>query len=206
MKWKIRTVVLQNFSKKIFCSSVSHLVTTSDKSWIAKALTQYEKPLLRYAAWLLNERERARDVVQEVFLRLCKVSYERVGDHVAEWLFTVCRNLCLDIRESDCRQRRLDETQVIRVSDIVAEYAREPVERLQLLRQILSMIDTLPANQRELMYLKFHEGFTYKEISKLTGLSIGNIGFLIHTGMHTIREQVEAGESRVRSQLSGRSE
>ena len=92
------------------------------------------------------------------------------------------------------------------MSDIVAEYAREPVERRQLLRQILSMIDTLPTNQRELMYLKFHEGFTYKEISKLTGLSISNVGFLIHTGMHTIREQVEAGESRVRSQLSGRSE
>jgi RNA polymerase sigma factor (sigma-70 family) len=176
-------------------------VSTSDKSWIAKALERYEKPLLRYAAWLLDERERARDVVQEVFLRLCEESYERVGDHVAEWLFKVCRNLCLDIRESESRRRKLDETQVIRVSDIVADY-RDPVERSQLLRQILGMIDTLPANQREIVFLKFQEGFTYKEISKLTGLSIGNVGFLIHTAVHTIREQVEAGESHLRTHLS----
>jgi RNA polymerase sigma-70 factor (ECF subfamily) len=178
-------------------------VSTADKSWITEALKQYEKPLLRYAAWLLDERERARDVVQEVFLRLCKESYERIGDHVAEWLFKVCRNLCLDIRESESRRRKLDETQMIRVSDIIGEYARDPVERKQLLRQILAMIDTLPASQREVVFLKFHEGFTYREISKLTGLSIGNVGFLIHTAMHTIREQVETGESRVRSHLSG---
>jgi RNA polymerase sigma factor (sigma-70 family) len=177
-------------------------VSTSDRSWIAKALERYEKPLLRYAAWLLDEREGARDVVQEVFLRLCKESYERVGDHVAEWLFKVCRNLCLDIRESGSRRRKLDETQVIRVSDIVADYGREPVERRQLLRQILGMIDTLPATQREVVFLKFQEGFTYKEISKLTGLSIGNVGFLIHTAVHTIREQVEAGESHLRTHLS----
>src|SRR5262249_38331259 len=139
----------RNFSKKNVSSSVSLIVSTSDRSWIAEALERYEKPLLRYAAWLLDERERARDAVREVFFRLCEESYERVGDHVVEWLFKVCRNLCLDIRESESRRRKLDETQVIRVSDIVADYARDPVERHQLLRQILGMIDTLPANQRE---------------------------------------------------------
>ena len=195
-------MVVRNFSKKNFSSSVSLIVSTSDRSWIAKALERYEKPLLRYAAWLLDERERARDVVQEVFLRLCEESYERVGDHVAEWLFKVCRNLCLDIRESESRRRKLDETQVIRVSDIVADYARDRVERRQLLRQILGMIGTLPANQREVLFLKFQEGFTYKEISKLTGLSMGNVGFLIHTAVHTIREQVEVGESHLRTHLS----
>src|SRR5262245_13219158 len=162
----------------------------ADKSWITEALKQYEKPLLRYAAWLLDERERARDVVQEVFLRLCKESYEGIGDHVAAWLFKVCRNLCLDIRESESRRRKLDETQMIRVSDIVGQYARDPVERKQLLRQILAMIDTLPAKQREVVFLKFREGFSYKEISQLTGLSISNVGFLIHTAVHTIRERV----------------
>ena len=178
----------------------------SDRSLIAKALERYEKPLLRYAAWLLDERERARDVVQEVFLRLCAESYERVGDHVAEWLFKVCRNLCLDIRESESRRRKLDETREIRVSDIATDYSRDSVERRQLLRQILGMIDMLPANQREVVFLKFQEGFTYKEISRLTGLSIGNVGFLIHTAVHTIREQVETGGSRVRTHFSRRPE
>jgi RNA polymerase sigma-70 factor (ECF subfamily) len=173
-------------------------VSTGHESWIAEALERYEKPLLRYAAWLLDERERARDVVQEVFLRLCKERYERVGDHVAEWLFKVCRNLVLDIRESESRRRNLDETQIIRVSDFVATYARDSAERQQLLRQILDMVETLPPNQREAVFLRFHEGFSYKEISRLTGLSIGNVGFLIHTAVDTIRERLQSKDSRER--------
>jgi RNA polymerase sigma-70 factor (ECF subfamily) len=185
------------FSKKKSRSSVSHVVNAKDQSWIAEALDRYEKPLLRYAAWLLNDRDRAHDVVQEVFLRLCKENRDRVGDHVAEWLFKVCRNRALDVRENESRRRRLDETQVIRVSDILDDYERDPVERRHLIHQILAMIDTLPANQREVVFLKFHEGMTYKEISRLTHLSMSNVGFLIHTAVHTIRARVTGDPSRV---------
>ena len=168
------------------------------ESWITDALSQHERPLLRYAAWLLNDRDRARDVVQEVFLRLCQEKPDRVAGHVAEWLFTVCRNLSLDIRERDQRRRRLDETQELRVSDIVSAYGADPAERAQLLRQILEMIETLPTNQRETVFLKFCQGFTYKEISELTGLSVSNVGFLIHTAVHSIRERVRTGDSPAR--------
>ena len=169
-----------------------------NRSWIADALDQYERPLLRYAAWLLDDRDRARDVVQEVFLRLCRESRERVSDHVPEWLFTVCRNLSLDVREREQRRRTLDETQELRVGDIVASYGGHPVERAQLLRQVLGMIEALPHNQREVVFLKFYEGFTYKEISEITGLSVSNVGFLIHTAVHSIRERVQSGDSPAR--------
>ena len=166
------------------------MVGRHSQSWIADALEQYERPLLRYAAWLLDDRDRARDVVQEVFLRLCKENRERVADHVAEWLFTVCRNLSLDLRERDSRRRRLDETQ-LRVGDILTG-GGDPVERAQLLRQILALIEALPHNQREAVFLKFYQGFTYKEISEVTGLSVSNVGFLIHTAVHSIRERVQS--------------
>jgi len=173
-------------------------VGSPNESWIADALSRYERPLLRYAAWLLNDRDHARDVVQEVFLRLCKEQPDRVADHVAEWLFTVCRNLSLDVRERDQRRRRLDETQELRVSNIAAAYGAGPAERAHLLRQILGMIETLPGNQREAVFLKFYQGFTYKEISELTGLSVSNVGFLIHTAVHSIRERVRSGDSPAR--------
>jgi hypothetical protein len=101
-------------------------VRSPNESWIADALSRYERPLLRHAAWLLNDRDHARDVVQEVFLRLCREKPDRVADHVAEWRFTVCRHLSLDVRERDQRRRRLDETQELRVSDIAAAYGAGP--------------------------------------------------------------------------------
>jgi len=67
-------------------------------TWIVAALERYESHLVRYANWILGDAERAREVVQETFLRLCKEKPGQVGSHLAQWLFTVCRNLAFDIR------------------------------------------------------------------------------------------------------------
>lgn len=170
-------------------------VTPNTRAWVSSALDQYERPLLRYAAWLLDDRDRARDVVQEAFLRLCRESPDRIGDHLPEWLFTVCRNLALDVREKESRRNRLDETQVITTAHLLAAGATDAPERQQLLRQILDMIETLPERQREVVYLKFHQGFSYKEISQLTGDSVTNVGFLIHQAVNTIRQRVHARQA-----------
>jgi len=170
-------------------------VNPDSRAWVLAALDRYEKPLLRYAAWLLDDRDRARDVVQEAFLRLCGQSPDRVGDHLAEWLFTVCRNLALDLREKESRRNRLDQTRAIPVGHILAAGFADAAEKMQLLRQILEIIDTLPDRQREVAYLKFHQGFSYKEISALTGDSVSNVGFLIHQALNTIRQRVHAGHS-----------
>lgn len=55
--------------------------------------------------------------------------------------------------------------------------------------QILRLLDALPANQQEVVRLKFQNGLSYKEISVVTKLSVTNVGFLIHTALKTIRQQ-----------------
>ena len=76
-------------------------MTRSD--WIRSALAQYEGALTRYATHLTGDVERARDVVQDTFLRLCSQKPSRVRDHLAQWLFTVCRNRALDVLRKDNR-------------------------------------------------------------------------------------------------------
>lgn len=53
--------------------------------------------------------------------------------------------------------------------------------------QLLRLIDRLPANQQEVVRLKFQNGFSYREISNITHLSVGNVGFLIHTAVARLR-------------------
>ena len=54
------------------------------------------------------------------------------------------------------------------------------------------MIDHLPANQQEVVRLKFQNGFSYKEISQITALSVSNVGFLIHTAVARLRTEFAA--------------
>ena len=56
--------------------------------------------------------------------------------------------------------------------------------------QILQVVETLPKNQREVIYLKFQCDLSYKEISEVTKLSVSNVGFLIHSAVRAIRKQM----------------
>src|SRR5262245_61842836 len=70
------------------------------REWVLAALDQFERRLLRYAQRLTGNLDEARDVVQFVFLRLCDQSPDEIGDRLAQWLYTVCRNRAMDVLRS----------------------------------------------------------------------------------------------------------
>jgi RNA polymerase sigma-70 factor (ECF subfamily) len=57
---------------------------------------------------------------------------------------------------------------------------------------IMGLISHLPPNQQEVIRLKFQNGFSYKEISRITALSVTNVGFLIHTAVSRLRQEYAA--------------
>jgi RNA polymerase sigma-70 factor (ECF subfamily) len=158
---------------------------TPDSRWVVDALDRYERPLIRYAKWLLGDAEMARDVVQETFLRLCREDAARVEGHLAPWLFTVCRNLALDTREKAARSTPLEQAEVPVVYDLDEEH-----DTRKALGRILDVLETLPRKQREVVYLKFQGGLSYKEIAAVTALSTSNVGFLLHRAVHAIRSHL----------------
>lgn len=157
-------------------------------AFVRTAVEQYQAPLLRYATRLVNDPDRARDVVQDTFVRLLAQPPAMVDSHLAEWLFTVCRNRAFDINRKEGRMKRFDEGATERV------VAMEPrpgaaLEAEETNASVLRLIDRLPPNQQEVIRLKFQNGFSYKEISRITELSVGNVGFLIHTAIQTLRRE-----------------
>jgi RNA polymerase sigma-70 factor (ECF subfamily) len=161
--------------------------------WMRSVLAQHEGPLLRYATRITGDLERARDVVQDTFLRLCREHPERLNSHLTEWLFTVCRNRALDVVRKEARTRPLTDL------DLSSRQSADPspalsAERREVTGDILHAMDELPANQQEVIRLKFQNDLSYREISRITKLSVSNVGFLIHTGIKTLRQRVRALE------------
>lgn len=159
------------------------------QEWIHDAVDRHAGPLLRYAALLAGDADRARDVVQDTFVRLCAAERTKVEGHLAEWLFTVCRHRALDIARKEQRMQPLEEGESDRVP------SREPrpdlqVEQRDAAGRILRLITGLPARQQEVVRLKFQAGLSYAEISRVTTLSVSNVGFLIHTAIKSLRQQM----------------
>lgn len=164
------------------------LVTTDRNGWVRAAVERFEGPLTRYALRLVGEVETARDIVQETFLKLCGQDQGRVEPHLAEWLFTVCRNGALDLLRKEKRVKRSSEPET-RLS-IVPATDPDPADGHEVrdeLERVLRQMAMLPDSQQEVIRLRFQEGFSYKEISRITGLSVGNVGYLLHVGLKALR-------------------
>jgi RNA polymerase sigma-70 factor (ECF subfamily) len=159
----------------------------SESQWIVDALNRHEDALIRYATWILQDPEVAREVVQETFLRLCRENQSKVEDHLVQWLFTVCRNLAFDTRKREARMTPLEDTEIGVDANL---------EQKETVGEIFRLVQTLPKNQREVVYLKFQCDLSYKEISEVTKLSVGNVGLLLHTALKAIRKQVLSESAR----------
>jgi RNA polymerase sigma-70 factor (ECF subfamily) len=162
--------------------------------WVRGVVARFEGPLTLYASRLLRDPETARDVVQETFLKLCAADRPTIDDHLAEWLFTVCRNRALDVLRKEQRMSQLREEQVHRCLS-TDPAPLEAIERQELGRRVLELMENLPANQREVLRLKFQNGFSYQEISRISGHSISNVGYLIHAGVKTLRGYLFEGQA-----------
>jgi RNA polymerase sigma-70 factor (ECF subfamily) len=161
------------------------------ENFVQTAVVEYQSPLTRYAARLVGDPDRARDIVQDTFVKLMAQPPAAVDGHLAEWLFTVCRHRALDVLRKEGRMKRFEEGEMERVAAEEPRPARA-LEAAETQDALLQMIDRLPPNQQEVVRLKFQSGFSYKEISRITAHSVSHVGVLIHHAVTRLRAEYAA--------------
>lgn len=165
----------------------------SNADWLHAAHQRHGPALSRYAASIVGDADRARDVVQDVFLRLWREDPARLNGCLVEWLFTVCRHRALDVHRKERRMTALTEVELD--THPAAGLAPDAqAEAGETAGRALRLLDALPENQREVVRLKFQAGLSYAEISRVTGHSVSNVGFLLHTALKTLRQQMQREE------------
>ena len=154
-------------------------------------LDAYQGPLVRYAAHLTGDLDLARDVVQDTFLRLWKQKKQRVEGHLAQWLFTVCRNRALDMLRKEKRMKRMTGTGNLEPAS-TAPGPATLLERRETMSRVLLALECLSPREQEVLRLKFQNGLSYREIAATVGISVSNVGYLIHTAVKKVRAELES--------------
>ena len=160
-----------------------------DPEGLRRLFDDLEVPLVAYATSLLGDRERGRDVVQDAFLKLCSQQASISAGAERAWLYKVCRNRAIDIRKKEGRMKTIDQA----VAGELGSRDTDPglaTEIADTAEHASSLLSDLPDNQREVIRLKVQGGMSYQEISDLTGLSVSNVGYLLHTGLKSIRNRM----------------
>jgi RNA polymerase sigma-70 factor (ECF subfamily) len=149
---------------------------------------RFEIPLLQYARHITGDREQARDVVQETFVKFQRNGALRREDEPATWLFTVCRNAALNV----CRKER----RMIYVAEEVIESREsgqpmpfDQLEQKEATGFLLRIVGTLPPRQQEVIQLKFQNDLSYQQIAEIMQTTANNVGVLLHTALKTLRQR-----------------
>lgn len=159
-------------------------------------LDRYERPLLAYARHHLGDAEAARDAVQDTFLRFFKAPPAGDLEALAPWLFTVCRRLLIDHQRKHHRLVSMNTASVPTFDQTIDDTAASPAALLEEKDdacRLRLLVKSLPERQRELVRLKFEAGLSYRDIASATGLSVSNVGTLLHHAVQSLREQFHAG-------------
>lgn len=187
-----QTSASETSSSTTSTTSSTPSASMTDAEWITSILDAHSDALVRYTARLTPDLDTARDVVQDAFLRLCKADRAAVGERVDLWLYTVCRNRAFDLYRKDRRMTPLTEAaaRIHSSSDAGPEAAALNLDHRG---RLLALLATLSDRQQEVVRLKFQHEMSYAEIAQVTGLSVANVGYLLHMALKRLRE-IAAGE------------
>ncbi len=152
---------------------------SGDRSAFALLVRRHQRPLYNFAFRHLASSAAAEEVVQDSFMRVVENASDfRQTSRFTAWLYTIARNLCIDaLRKRAPRQHRsLDEpanhddglSLAERTADQSANVERSAVS-VEMRARLLSAIDQLPDEQREVFLLREISDLPFKEIAGVVG-------------------------------------
>ena len=159
-------------------------------------VVQYERALLRYVGRILNESLAAQDVVQNTFIKLFKGWNDELetSPQLSSWLYRVAHNCAVDYIRKESRrtilQRRRAEEDPN--ADGLASAQNPPVsDAAEMAGRLLR---ELSLKEQQVVVLKVYEEKSYREIAEITGLSDGNVGYILHHAMKKLAQKLKNRE------------
>jgi RNA polymerase sigma-70 factor (ECF subfamily) len=150
-----------------------------DRDAFAELVRRYERPLYNFSVRYVGNRDAAREVTQDAFLRVVKRSADfKHESRFSTWIFSITRNLCIDeLRKAKHRNHPSLEAEGESgqslgeklSSDGPALDGEKGASNNQLREGIQRAIDGLPEDQKEVFLLRQMGGVPFAEIARITG-------------------------------------
>src|SRR5688572_9416450 len=145
--------------------------------------------LYRFAYRLLGSSEEAKDIVQEVFIRVWNGRDQLAAvENIEAWCMRITRNLSID----KLRTRQRKPTDSLEESADVREDRYTPHESTEMsesMKQINMLIASLPEKQRQVMHLRDIEGYSYNEICEILELDMNQVMVNLFRARNAVREK-----------------
>lgn len=143
-------------------------------------LSRNEVKLFGYIMFVVYDQERANDVFQETFVKVVTKLQQRQyvpnGKFLA-WCMRIAHNVMMDMYRDNRLQNIVetpDDNDMSKIRDeyVVFDNAENTIVRGQVMSDVKKMVNLLPPTQREVVYMRYYQQLSFKEIAELTNVSI----------------------------------
>ncbi len=143
-------------------------------------LSRNEVKLFSYIMFVVHDEDLANDIFQETFVKaitwLQAGQYNNQGKFIA-WLMRIAHNVIIDGYRTQAVRRYVDQGErndlsTLRSEDVQESFMEREMVKGQVLKDVRKLVDFLPDNQREVVYMRYYQEMTFKEIAACTKVSI----------------------------------
>lgn len=142
-------------------------------------LERYKDRLYYYIYFIVRSREVAEDIFQETFVKaivtLQQGRYQSDGKFSA-WITRIAHNLVIDQFRQERNENIIsnDESEVDLLNSASLSEGNIEMQMVndQVLKDVRALIDELPDCQREVVFMRYYQNLSFKEIADITGVSI----------------------------------
>ncbi len=165
-----------------------HAIARGDEAALARLYDAYRVILFGLLVRILNSREEAEDILQDVFIQVWRRAkdFDETRGRPFTWLVTLARSRAIDrLRQLGARQRLASgaaEEQTEAVSDALTDTIKGTQK--EIVRRALA---ELPEEQRHTLVLAYFEGLTQTEIATKLGAPLGTVKTRMRSGMTKLR-------------------
>ncbi len=151
-----------------------------DNKAFDELLARTQEKLFSYILFVVRDEDKANDLFQETFVKVITKLHE--GRYVdsgkfSAWIMRIAHNVIMDWYREQRSRSLIEPTENNDLSNISGgEVLDQNVENKYVNEQVLAdvkkMMNLLPPTQREVVFMRFYQDLSFKEISELTGVSI----------------------------------
>jgi RNA polymerase sigma factor (sigma-70 family) len=143
---------------------------------------EFADSVYRFIRGNIKDEERANDIVQDTYEKLWRKVAEIEYPVVKSWLFSTAYHTMIDIIR---KEKRLTTLEPAHLNEMT--YESQYCDLNEILHEAL---ERLPEQQKTSVMLRDYEGYSYKEISEITGTSEAQVKINIYRGRIALRNYI----------------
>ena len=158
---------------KLTDEKVVEFTRTKDKEAYAEIIRRFQNKLMRYAKYLLNDDEKAADIVQESFIKAyVNLNNFNSKKKFSSWIYRIVHNQAINLIHKYKKEvPLLDNIDFDSGVDIEKDYAKTEITKM-----VKECLKDMPLLYKEPLSLYYLEDKSYNEVSDILRLPIGTVG------------------------------